>query len=171
MSARIKAYGLLAALAAVSVLLALQTWRLHTEQLAHRDLIASTAKADNARTTAALKVEQHTATLESTHAAATQEVSDEFTTSQPVRDAIARADLARLDRLRTDAERRAASYRAQAAAGAAACLSLADKHAALDQHIVEGVSVVGELSEVVRRRDDEVKMLRGVIEADRALLE
>lgn len=168
---KLKAYGWMAAAIAAGALLATQTVRLHTEQRAHQALITSTARTEAARATAALKHEQATATQEQAHAATTQKASDDFTTTQPVRDAIARADLARLDRLRTDAERRAASYRAQAAAGAAACSSLADKHAALDKHIVEGVAVVGALRSDLDRRDGEVKLLRGVIDADRALLE
>ena len=127
--------------------------------------------------TAALKLseaaradETQTALKESTHAADTSKNSDEFTTSQPVRDAIARADLARVDRLRTDAERRSATYRAQAQANAAACSGLADRLEAFDRQLVEGVDVVGELREVVVRRDAEVVLLRGQIDADRALM-
>ena len=168
---KLKAYGWMAAALAAGALLATQTVRLHSEQRAHQALITSTAQAEAARATAALKQEQTIALKESTHAANLSKIGDEFTTSQPVRDAIARADLARLDRLRTDAERRAASYRAQAAAGAAACSSLADRHAALDAHIVEGVAVVGALRSDLDRRDGEVKLLRGVIDADRALME
>ena len=167
---KLKTYGWIAAAIAASTLLAAQTVRLGTEQRAHQLLITTTAQAETARATAALKYEQLTAAQESTHAANTQKASDDFTTSQPVRDSIARADLTRLERLRTDAERRAASYRAQAAAGAAACSSLADQHAALDAHIVEGVAVVGALSSDLVRRDAEVTLLRSVVHADRALL-
>lgn len=168
---KIKAYGWMSAALAAGALLATQTVRLNTEQRAHQRLITSTALAEAARATAALKHEQTIALKESTHAAEMSKNTDEFTTSQPVRDAIARDDLARVDRLRTDAERRIASYRAQAQASAAACSSLADRHAALDAHIVEGVAVVSELRDVVGRRDAEVKLLRGVIDADRALME
>lgn len=100
---KIKAYGWMVAAIGAGALLAVQTVRLHTEQLAHRDLIASVAKADAGRTQAALKIEQKTAADERAHAQATQENSDAFTISQPVRDAIARADLARADRLRIGA--------------------------------------------------------------------
>lgn len=114
--------------------------------------------------------ENQTASKESTHAADTLKNSDEFTTSQPVRDAIARADLARVERLRTDAERRAATYRAQAQADDAARRGLADRLEAFDRQLVEGVAVVGELRGDLVRRDSEVVLLRGQIEADRALL-
>lgn len=167
----LKAYAFQAIAAVLLGLLLTQTWRLHNEQRAHDKLRVQVAEDDRARTVAVLKDERQTAAKESAHAAATQENSDEFTTSQPVRDAIARADAARHDRLRLDAERRAATYRAQAKAGAAACRDLADRHAALDRHVTEGVEVVGELRATVANRDAAVKALRGQIDADRALFE
>ena len=166
---KLKAWGALIGCAILAGLLVLQTWRLHSEQIAHQELIADVATAKAARTVAALKHEQQTAAAESTHAAKTQENSDAFTISQPARDAIARADLARVERLRTDAERRAATYRAQAQANAAACSGLADRLEALDRQLVEGVAVVGELRSDLVRRDSEVVLLRGQIDADRAL--
>ena len=114
--------------------------------------------------------ETQTALKESTHAADTSKNSDEFTTSQPVRDAIARADIALAGRLRTDAERRAATYRAQAQADGAARRSLADRLETFDRQLVEGVAVVGELRADLVRRDAEVVLLRGQIDADRALM-
>lgn len=156
--------------AILAALLALQTWRLHAEQVAHRDLIAAAARADAARAQAALQQEQATAAAESTHAHQTQDNADAYTTTQPARDAALRADLDRVDRLRIDAERRAATYRAQAQASAAACSDLADRHAALDAHIVRGVEVVADLRNTVERRDAEVILLRAQIDIDRALL-
>lgn len=122
------------------------------------------------RTAAALTAESKTASDESTHARSTQENSDAFTTSAPVRDAIARADLARVERLRLDTERRAATYRAQAQANAVACGDLANRLEAFDRQLVEGVGVVAALRSDLGRRDGEVKLLRGQIDADRALL-
>ena len=122
------------------------------------------------RSEAARADEIQTASKESTHAADTSKNSDEFTTSQPVRDAIARADLALADRLRTDAERRAATYRAQAAACTTASGGIADRLEAFDRHIVEGAAVVAEHREALTRRDSEVKLLRGQIDVDRLLL-
>ena len=104
------------------------------------------------------------------HTRQTQEVLDGFTTSQPVRDALASADRARLERLRLDAERRAATYRAMSQAGAAACADLAHRYAALDQHVVTGVDVVAGLRGDLDQRDAEVRLLRGQLDADRALL-
>ncbi|OYW20768.1 MAG: hypothetical protein B7Z52_01915 [Burkholderiales bacterium 12-64-5] len=128
--------------------------------------------------TAALKLseaaradETQTALKESTHAANTSKNSDEFTTSQPARDAIARADTARVERLRTDAERRAATYRAQAAACTSASSGIADRLEAFDRHIVEGAGVVAEHRQALVRRDAEVKLLRGQIDADRELID
>ena len=168
--AQLKAYGWMVAAIAAGGLLLAQTVRLHNEQRAHDKLKVTVAKDDKARTDAALKHEIKTSADESAHAAATQENSDAFTTSQPVRDAIARADLAIADRLRTDAERRAATYRAQAAACTTASSGIADRLEALDRHIVEGASVVAEHREALTRRDSEVKLLRGQIDVDRLLL-
>ena len=167
---KLKAYGWMVAAIAAGGLLLAQTVRLHNEQSAHDKLKVTVAQDDKARTDSALKHEIKTSADESTHAAATQENSDAFTTSQPVRDAIARADLALADRLRTDAERRAATYRAQAQSNAAACSNLADRLEAFDRHIVEGAGVVAEHRQALDRRDAEVALLRGQIDADRALL-
>ena len=122
------------------------------------------------RSEAARADEIQTASKESTHAADTSKNSDEFTTSQPVRDAIARADLAFADRLRTDAERRSATYRAQATACTTASSGIADRLEAFDRHIVEGASVVAEHRQALVRRDSEVVLLRGQIDADRGLM-
>ena len=167
---KLKAYGFQALAVGLGVLLLAQTVRLHTEQRTHQKLITSTATDKTARVDAALKHEIKTSADESTHAAKTQENSDAFTTSQPVRDAIARADLAIADRLRTDAERRSATYRAQAAACTTASGGIADRLEALDRHIVEGASVVAEHRQALIRREAEVVLLRGQIDADRALM-
>ena len=168
--AQLKAYGWMVAAIAAGGLLLAQTVRLHNEQRAHDKLKVTVAKDDKARTDSALKHEIKTSADESAHAAATQENSDAFTTAQPVRDAIARADLALADRLRTDAERRAATYRAQAAACTTASSGIADRLEAFDRHIVEGATVVAEHRQALVRRDSEVKLLRGQIDADRVLM-
>lgn len=168
---KLKAYGAMAAALVLGVLLLVQTARLHTEQTQHQDLKTSVAEELAKRTGAALKDEQQTAGKERAHGAATQENSDEFTTSQPVRDAIARADLAVAERLRLGAERRAATYRAQAEAGATACRDLEDRHAALDAHVVSGTEVVAGLRTDLVRRDAEVKLLRAQVDIERALNE
>lgn len=169
--ANLKAYGFQALAAVLGALLLAQTYRLHSEQLAHRDLIANTARTSEARTGAALTDERATAGKESTHANQTIEASDVFTQGQPARAEALRIDLSRAERLRVDAERRAATYRAQAQADDAARRNLADRLETLDRHIVEGVEVVGELRAVVAKRDGEVVLLRSVIDADRHLMD
>ena len=167
---KLKAYGWMVAAIAAGGLLLAQTVRLHNEQRAHDKLKVTVAQDDKARTDSALKHETKTALKESTHAANTSKNSDEFTTSQPVRDAIARADLALADRLRTDAERRSATYRAQATACTTASSGIADKLEAIDRQLVEGVAVVGDLRTDLVRRDAEVVLLRKQIDTDRALM-
>ncbi|MBU1816446.1 MAG: hypothetical protein KKB08_06780 [Gammaproteobacteria bacterium] len=144
-----------------------QGWRLG-EQIAA--IQQKHTAAELRRSEAVRADENQTASKESTHAADTLKNSDEFTTSQPVRDAIARADLARADRLRTDAERRAATYRAQAQADDAARRGLADRLEAFDRQLVEGVAVVGELRTDLVRRDAEVVLLHKQVMTERALL-
>ena len=143
-----------------------QGWR-YGKQIA--DIHATHTQAALKRSEAARADETKTALKESTHAADTSKNSDEFTTSQPVRDAIARADLALADRLRVGAERRAATYRAQAQSNAAACSDLADRHAALDAHVVRGAGVVAGLGADLERRDAEVVLLRKQVDTERAL--
>lgn len=155
------------ALAAVSTW-QVQAWR-YDAQIA--DIRAQHTQANLKRSEAARADEIQTASKESTHAADTSKNSDEFTTSQPVRDAIARVDVARAERLRTDAERRAATYRAQAQACTAASGGIADRLEAFDRHIVEGAAVVAEHRAALTRRDAEVVLLRKQIDTDRALLE
>jgi hypothetical protein len=145
-----------------------QEWR-YGKQIA--DISQKHAIAALKLSEAARADETQTALKESTHAADTSKNSDAFTTSQPVRDAIARADLALADRLRTDAERRAATYRAQAAACTSASSGIADRLEAFDRHIVEGAGVVAEHRQALVRRDAEVKLLRGQIDADRELID
>lgn len=155
------------ALAAVSTW-QVQAWR-YDAQIA--DMQGKQATVNLKRSEAVRADEIQTASKESTHAADTSKNSDEFTTSQPVRDAIARVGLARAERLRTDAERRAATYRAQAQACTTASGGIADRLEAFDHHIVEGAAVVAEHRAALTRRDAEVVLLRKQIDTDRALLE
>lgn len=145
-----------------------QAWR-YDAQIA--DMQGKQATANLKRSEAARADEIQTASKESTHAANTSKNSDEFTTSQPVRDAIARADLAAAERLRLGAERRAATYRAQAQACTTASGGIADRLEAFDRHIVEGAAVVADHRAALTRRDSEVVLLRKQIDTDRALLE
>ena len=162
-----------AAAIAVAVIAAVATWNVQAWRYDARvaDIHAMYAKANLKRSEAARADEIQTAAKESTHAADTSKNSDEFTTSQPVRDAIARADLAAAERLRLGAERRAATYRAQAQACTTASGGIADRLEAFDRHIVEGAAVVAEHRAALTRRDAEVVLLRKQIDTDRALLE
>ena len=145
-----------------------QEWR-YGKQIA--DISQKHATAALKRSEAARTDEIQTALKESTHAADTSKNSDEFPTCQPVRDALPRPALVIGDRLRTHAERRAPAYRAQAQSNAAACSNLADRLEAFDRHIVEGAGVVAEHRQALTRRDAEVKLLRGQIDADRELID
>lgn len=145
-----------------------QAWR-YDAQIG--DIRTQYAQAKLKRSEAARADEIQTAAKESTHAADTSKNSDEFTTSQPVRDAIARAELAAAERMRLGAERRAATYRAQAQACSTAAGGIADRLEAFDRHIVEGATVVAEHRAALTRRDAEVVLLRKQIDTDRALLE
>ncbi|WP_291554825.1 hypothetical protein [Comamonas sp. SCN 65-56] len=160
-----------AAALVLAVLLALQTWRLHTEQLAHRDLQVSVERDRQARTAAALKAVNDNTAKQETHATASQENANELLEELSRQRDAAVAGAARAERLRLDESRRAATYRAMSEAGAAACSALADRTTALDRQLAEGVGVVAELRGVVERRDAEVKALMGQIDADRALSE
>ena len=155
------------ALAAVSTW-QVQAWR-YDAQIA--DIRVLHTQANLKRSEAVRADETLTAGRESAHAQGTQENSDEFTTSQPVRDAIARAELAAAERLRLGAERRAATYRAQAQACTTASGGIADRLEAFDRHIVEGATVVAEHRAALTRRDAEVVLLRKQIDTERALLE
>ena len=145
-----------------------QAWR-YDAQIG--DIRTQYAQAKLKRSEAARADEIQTASKESTHAADTSKNSDEFTTSQPVRDAIARAELAAAERMLLGAERRAATYRAQAQACSTAAGGIADRLEAFDRHIVEGATVVAEHRAALTRRDAEVVLLRKQIDTDRALLE
>lgn len=155
------------ALAAVSTW-QVQAWR-YDAQIA--DIRAQHTQENLKRSEAVRADEAATAGKEAAHAKGTQENSDEFTTSQPVRDAIARADLAAAERMRLGAERRAATYRAQAQACTTASGGIADRLEAFDRHIVEGAAVVAEHRAALTKRDSEVVLLRNQIDTDRALLE
>lgn len=161
--------ALAVAVLVLGVLLGLQTWLRHTEQIAHRDLQVTVERDRQARTVAALKAVNDNTTKQETHATASQENANELLeTLSRQRDA-AVAGAARAERLRLDATRRSATYRSMSEAGAAACSALADRTTALDRQLAEGVAVVSDLRGVVERRDVEVKALMGQVRADRAL--
>lgn len=158
-----------AAALVLAVLLGIQTWLRHTEQIAHRDLQVSVERDRQARTTAALRAVNDNTTKQETHATASQENANELLEELSRQRDAAVAGAARAERLRNDAERRSATYRSMSEAGAAACSALADRTTALDRQLTEGIAVVADLRVVVERRDAEVKAMMGQINADRAL--
>ncbi len=127
------------------------------------------AKAVADAVTKALAQERADRAKETTHAAETTQNADRFASSQPARDAAVRADLDRSERLRLDAVRRAATYKAMSATCTAAAGGVADRLEALDRQLVAGVEVVGRLRGDLERRDAEVVLLHGQIQADRKL--
>jgi len=167
---KIKAYGFqILALVLLAAVLT-QTWRLHTEQLARRTLIAEVeANRAKAAIAYASAVTQNSE-KQTAHAESTQGAVHEFQQSKPARDDALRSELGRSERLRVEADRRAATYRATAQANEAACRGLADRLETFDRHIVEGVEVVAGLRADLGRRDAEVVLLRRQLDADRALL-
>ncbi len=167
---RILIRALAVAVLVLGVLLGLQTRRLHTEQIAHRDLQVTVERDRQARTVAALKAVNDNTAKQETHATASQENANELLEELSRQRDAALAAATRAERLRLDATRRSATYRSMSEAGAAACSALADRATALDERLAEGVGVVAELRGVVERRDAEVKALMGQITADRALL-
>lgn len=159
-----------AAALVLAVLLGLQTWRLHTEQIAHRDLQVTVERDRQARTVAALKAVNDNTTKQETHATASQENANELLEELSRQRDAALAAATRSERMRNDADKRTATYRAMSEAGAAACRDLVDRYETLDRNTVAGIGLVDQLREVVERRDAEVKALMGQITADRALL-
>ncbi|MFA5386818.1 MAG: hypothetical protein WC322_00265 [Candidatus Paceibacterota bacterium] len=155
---------------ALGVLLGLQTWRLHTEQLRYSTLETRVAKDNAARASASLKQIEKNVAKKETHATASTENASELLQNLERRAAAATRRAADADRLRLDAERRAATYRAMSESGGADCSALADRTAALDRSLAKGLGVVAELQGTVERRDAEVAALMRQIQADRALM-
>ncbi|KGH27770.1 hypothetical protein [Comamonas testosteroni] len=104
------------------------------------------------------------------HGTAQQENTHDYTQEMARLEAGRTADAARIAGLQHDI-RSAATRNAQLASDAAARRDLADQHQRLAALAAEGAEVVGELSGLVEKRDAQVKLLRGQIAADRALLE
>lgn len=80
------------------------------------------------------------------------------------------ADAARIAGLQRDISS-AATSSAQLAGDAAACRDLADQHQRLGALAAEGAGLASEADSLVARRDAQVELLRGQIDADRKLLE
>ena len=133
------------------------------------ELRAEQAQGTATRAEAARTEETQTAIKESKHAQDTIYNADRLANLKTGIDVDVRAELARAERLHRDTDSRAATYRAQAQADAAARSDLADKAAALDRQLAQGLGVVAELGSHLRRRDAEVAALCSQVNTERRL--
>ncbi|MDN5506575.1 MAG: hypothetical protein L0H10_22535 [Comamonas sp.] len=148
---------------ALALLLALKTQR-----LAKVEISQSKAVAEQAQHAQAATEKKAEAVVE--HGSAQQENTHDYTQEMARLEAGRTADAARIAGLQHDI-RSAATRNAQLAGDAAACRDLADQHQRLAALAAGGVGVVGQLVGLVEKRDAQVKLLRGQITADRALIE
>ncbi|MFA9285740.1 hypothetical protein ACCQ08_13210 [Comamonas sp. SY3] len=132
---------------------------LRAEQARGQATLAEAARAD----------ETETAIKESKHAQDTIYSADRLASLKTGIAVDVRAELARAERLHRDTDSRAATYRAQAQADAVARSDLADKAAALDRKLAEGLGVVASLGGDLRRRDAEVAALCDQVNIERRL--
>ncbi|MGE8493633.1 hypothetical protein [Comamonas sp.] len=130
---------------------------------------AEQAQGAATRAEAARTDETQTAIRESKHAQDTIYNADRLANLKTGIDVDVRAELARAERLHRDTDSRSATYRAQAQADAAARSDLADKAAALDRQLAEGLGVVASLGGDLRRRDAEVAALCDQVNIERRL--
>ncbi|MEJ5125873.1 hypothetical protein WH367_07415 [Comamonas sp. MYb21] len=133
------------------------------------ELRAEQSQAKATRAEAARTDEAHTAQLESKHAQDTIYNADRLANLKTGIDVDVRAELALAERLHRGADSRSATYRAQAQADAAARSDLADKAAALDRQLAEGLGVVASLGGDLKRRDAEVAALCDQVNIERRL--
>jgi len=133
------------------------------------ELRAEQAQGQATRAEAARADEANTAQLESKHAQDTIYNADRLANLKTGIDVDVRAELARAKRLHRDTDSRAATYRAQAQADAVARSDIADKAAALDRQLAEGLGVVASLGGDLRRRDAEVAALCDQVNIERRL--
>ena len=143
-----------------------QAWRLGA-QVAQVQTREAEGRADRAE--AARADETQTAQLESKHAKDTIYNSDKLASLKTGVAVDMRGELERARRLQLSADSRAATYRAQAEADATARSALADKAAALDRQLAEGVGVVASLGGALKQRDAEVAALCGQVNIERRL--
>jgi len=133
------------------------------------ELRAKQAQGQATRAQAARADETETAIKESKHVQDTIYNADRLANLKTGIDVDVRAELARAERLHRDTDSRSATYRAQAQADAAARRDLADKAAAFDRQLAEGLGVVASLGGDLRRRDAEVAALCDQVNIERRL--
>jgi hypothetical protein len=159
----------LLALTLASMLL-LQTVRLAEAEVreAKAQQALSTFVASQAQASQAEHIRKASALL--AHGSAQQENTHDYTQTLQRLEGARAADAGRIASLQHDI-RVAATRNAQLAGDAAATRDLAHQHERLAASLAEGAGVVGELVEVVKRRDAEVRMLLGQVRVDSAFLE
>ncbi len=133
------------------------------------ELRAEQSQSKASRAEAARTDETQTAIKESKHAQDTIYNADRLADFYTGIADIQRRELTYAERLQRGAEGRAATYRAQAQADATARSDLADKAAALDRQLAEGLGVVARLGGDLRRRDAEVAALCDQVNIERRL--
>ena len=144
----------------------MQAWRLGAE-VAQVQTREADGRADRAE--AARSDETQTAQLESKHAKDTIYNADKLASLKTGIVVDVRGELERAHRLQLSADSRAATYRAQAEADTTARSALADKAAALDRQLAEGIGVVAELGGALKQRDAEVAVLCDQVNIERGL--
>ena len=141
-------------------------WRM-SAQVAKCEAEQSQGQASRAE--AARTNETQTAIKESKHAQDTIYNADNLAAFYTGIADVQRRELGRAEWLQRGAASRAATYNAQAQADAAARSDLADKAAALDRKLAEGLGVVASLGGDLRRRDAEVAALCDQVNIERRL--
>ncbi|MEJ5030003.1 hypothetical protein [Comamonas sp. MYb69] len=141
-------------------------WRM-SSQVAKCEAEQSQGTATRAE--AARTDETQTAIKESKHAQDTIYNADRLAAFYTGIADVQRRELAYAERVQRGAASRAATYNAQAQADAAARSDLADKAAALDRQLAEGLGVVASLGGDLRRRDAEVAALCDQVNIERRL--
>ena len=148
---------------ALALLLALQSQRLTKLETSQSKQAAAAAQKAQAAT-------EKKAEAVGSHSATQQENTHDYTQELVRLEASRAADAARIAGLQHDI-RSAATRNAQLAGDAAAYRDLADQHQRLAALAAEGAGLVGELGNLVEKRDAQVNLLRGQVKADRTLLE
>ena len=155
---------------ALAGLLALQSLRLANAQLELAKVEVSQSKQAQSQAQQALAATEKKASAVLGHGAAQQDNTHDYTQKLAALEAGRTADAVRIAGLQHGISA-AATRNAQLAGDAAACRDLADQHQRLAALAAEGAGLASEDDSLVARRDAQVELLRGQIDADRKLLE
>ncbi len=147
----------------LALLLVAQTWRLAKVEI----LQSKQAETQAQKAKKDLENRAH-AMLE--HGTVQQEKIHEYTQNMAAMQAGRIADAVRITSLQHDI-RSAATHNAQLAGDVAACRDLADQHRRLAALAGEGAELVGELGDLVKKRDVQVDLLQGQVAVDRVLIQ